>query len=46
MLRLLLLIIAIIYMVKNYDLNNECEEKDCENCMFEKCEKSGGKNDD
>lgn len=39
MIRLLLIIIAIVYMVKNYDLSNECEEKDCEHCMFDKCEK-------
>ena len=43
---LLLIVFVIWYFAKYYNLSNECEEKDCEHCMFEKCEKEGGKNDD
>lgn len=40
MFRLLLIIAAVVYMCRNYDLNNKCDGKDCENCPFPKCEKN------
>lgn len=46
MIRLLLIVFVIWYFAKYYNLNNECEVKDCENCPFPQCERKVGEEND